>query len=159
MPFVRKKKVNGVPYYYLVATSRVDGKVKQKTLLCLGQHSSPKSALRAWESELSRIEKELELKGQLVGAFIQRVKHIESILGMPYPQTFDRAVSLRLDETLKSLSDEMLLELCREQRRISADVKMMKHTCGAMLQLRRKLRVIRERIASLEFHLNFKRSS
>ena len=34
--FVRKKIINGRPYYYLVKSVRVDGKVRQKVLKYLG---------------------------------------------------------------------------------------------------------------------------
>lgn len=36
MSFVREKKVGNYRYFYLVQNKRVDGKVKQKTILCLG---------------------------------------------------------------------------------------------------------------------------
>ena len=36
MAFIRKKKVNGKLYYYLVENNLIEGKVRQKVLMYLG---------------------------------------------------------------------------------------------------------------------------
>ena len=40
MAFLRKKKISGKVYYYLVQNSRIDGKVKQKVIAYLGNSGS-----------------------------------------------------------------------------------------------------------------------
>lgn len=47
MAFVRKKTVNGREYHYLVENRREDGKVRQRVLAYLGQHSTVSEALDA----------------------------------------------------------------------------------------------------------------
>jgi hypothetical protein len=46
--FIRKKKRNGTEYCYLVANSRVDGKIRQRVICYLGQHKSVKAAHDYW---------------------------------------------------------------------------------------------------------------
>jgi hypothetical protein len=45
MAFVRKKMVNGIEYAQLVESTRINGKVKQKVLYCLGRVDKLKEVL------------------------------------------------------------------------------------------------------------------
>ena len=45
MAFVRKKKVKGRSYYYLVENARIRGKVRQKVIKYLG-HGTPDEVIR-----------------------------------------------------------------------------------------------------------------
>lgn len=54
MAFIRKKKVNGREYYYLVENYRQSGKVRQKTLAYLGPCSSVEGAIADLEARAER---------------------------------------------------------------------------------------------------------
>jgi hypothetical protein len=51
VPFVRRKKIDGNWYCYLVSSERVNGKVKQRTLAYLGRHSSVSEAYQYWQNQ------------------------------------------------------------------------------------------------------------
>lgn len=51
MPYIRKKRRNGIEYFYLVHCERVSGKVKQKVLCYLGSHKTVASAHRYWKKQ------------------------------------------------------------------------------------------------------------
>ncbi len=49
--FVRKKRVDGVEYYYLVRGVRSGGKVTQKVIAYLGKHKTVEAAYLHWVRE------------------------------------------------------------------------------------------------------------
>jgi hypothetical protein len=49
--YVRRKKIDGIEYFYLVRGVREDGKVKQKVVCYMGQHATVKAACRHWQRE------------------------------------------------------------------------------------------------------------
>jgi hypothetical protein len=49
--YVRRKKIDGAWYFYLVRGVRVDGVVRQKVLLYLGKHASVDAAYQYWQRE------------------------------------------------------------------------------------------------------------
>jgi AP2 domain len=51
VPFVRRKKIDGNWYCYLVSSERVNGKVKQRTLAYLGKHATVEAAYEHWHRE------------------------------------------------------------------------------------------------------------
>ena len=51
MPFVRRKRVKGIGYFYLVESYRADGKMHQRVLAYLGRHETVKAAYRYWQEQ------------------------------------------------------------------------------------------------------------
>lgn len=51
MAFVRKKRIDGVEYFYLVEGTRVDGKVRQRVIAYLGKHKTVGAAYLHWVRE------------------------------------------------------------------------------------------------------------
>jgi hypothetical protein len=49
--FVRKKRIDGVEYHYLVQGTRIDGKVKQRVVAYLGKHRTVEAAYLHWARE------------------------------------------------------------------------------------------------------------
>jgi len=49
--FKRKKRIDGVEYYYLVEGTRVGGKVKQRVIAYLGKHKTVGAAYLHWVRE------------------------------------------------------------------------------------------------------------
>jgi hypothetical protein len=49
--YVRRKKIDGAWYFYLVRGIRVDGVVRQKVLLYLGKHATVEAAYEHWHRE------------------------------------------------------------------------------------------------------------
>jgi hypothetical protein len=49
--FKRKKRIDGVEYYYLVEGTRVNGKVKQRVIAYLGKHKTVGAAYLQWVRE------------------------------------------------------------------------------------------------------------
>jgi hypothetical protein len=49
--FVRKKRIDGVEYYYLVEGTRIDGKVRQRVIAYLGKHETVGEAYLHWVRE------------------------------------------------------------------------------------------------------------
>src|SRR5215475_10940294 len=95
MAFVRTKKINGKDYYYLVENRRVDGKIKQKTIASLGEHSTIESAIDALQKEADEIEREF-------ARFFR-----------PYARALAYAAALKdIEQSLPDLSDEELIYVC-----------------------------------------------
>lgn len=51
MPFVRRKSVKGIGYFYLVESYRADGKMHQRVLAYLGRHETVKAAYNHWQEQ------------------------------------------------------------------------------------------------------------
>lgn len=60
MAYVRKKRIKGKDYFYLVKNIRDGKKVRQKTLAYLGQHPTLEKALAAYTQELEKLHGEME---------------------------------------------------------------------------------------------------
>ena len=57
MPFVRRKKISGADYFYLVQGVRENGQVRQQVIAYLGKFSSVESAFSYWASQRTKPEK------------------------------------------------------------------------------------------------------
>jgi len=55
--FNRKKRIDGVEYYYLVEGTRIDGKVKQRVIAYLGKHKTVGAAYLHWVRESRKPER------------------------------------------------------------------------------------------------------
>ena len=52
MPYIRTKRIGGVEFYYLVESTRVDGKPRQRVIAYLGKFSTVEAALVHWREQV-----------------------------------------------------------------------------------------------------------
>jgi hypothetical protein len=81
--FVRKKRIKGREYFYLVENERRGGKVRQKTIASLGEHSTVEAAVNALEAEAAELEREFNEFMAFYLYFFEQVKaltkHLEDM--------------------------------------------------------------------------------
>jgi hypothetical protein len=56
--FVRRKMQNGRTYHYLVASERAGGRVRQKTIVYLGEYQTLDAALESLPVEIAKVKEE-----------------------------------------------------------------------------------------------------
>jgi hypothetical protein len=63
--YVRRKKIDGNWYFYLVDSKRVNGRVMQKVVCYMGQHGTVKAAYKHWQREAGKPGRKTYATGML----------------------------------------------------------------------------------------------
>lgn len=62
MSYVRRKRIDGIEYFYLVEGKKIDDKVKQRVIAYLGKHKTVGAAYLHWVRESRKPGRKLYAK-------------------------------------------------------------------------------------------------